>query len=146
MKMKELQVKIVDLETKAYQSSPRPVTGSRRMESRIEELTSQLTQTSRDKSETVRLQRSADKNARDAKQQLVESDRQRARLEEEVRNYESKILSMRQAVDDLVSYRWLIRTGRPWLTMRACSKRLRAISSWRAGAPSGRRPTSSRRR
>ena len=72
------------------------------MESRIEELTNQLSQTSRDKTETVRLQRTADRTARDAKSQLIESDRQRARLEEEVKSYDTKIVSMRQAMDDLV--------------------------------------------
>jgi myosin heavy chain 9/10/11/14 len=73
------------------------------MESRIAELTDQLSQTSRDRSETVRMQRAADKGARDAKMQLAESDRQRSRMEEEVRNYEAKLASMRQAMAELVS-------------------------------------------
>jgi myosin protein heavy chain len=102
-KIKEFQVRIVDLETKSYQSSPRPGTGSRRMESRIAELTDQLSQTSRDKSETVRAQRAADKGVRDAKLQLAESDRLRTRMEEEMRNYESKMASMRQSMAELVS-------------------------------------------
>lgn len=102
-KIKEFQVRIVDLETKSYQSSPRPGTGSRRMESRIAELTDQLSQTSRDKSETVRMQRAADKGTRDAKMQLAESDRQRGRMEDEVRNYEAKLAGMRQAMAELVS-------------------------------------------
>ncbi|KAF8880496.1 class II myosin [Infundibulicybe gibba] len=99
--IKELKVRIVDLETKSYASSPRPTT-SRRVDSRIEELTSQLNQSNKDKSETSRLQRSADKIARDAKFQLAESDRQRAKLEEERKAYEAQIQSLRRAMDDMV--------------------------------------------
>jgi myosin protein heavy chain len=142
-KIKELQVRMVDLETKAYQSSPRPATGSRRMESRIEELTTQLSQSSRDKTETVRMQRSADKNARDAKLQQMESDRQRSRLEEEVRSYEAKIVSMRQAMDDLVSF---IKQGvmNDIDTLRR-RRKVAKISS-HAGVQRGMQPISSRRR
>lgn len=100
--MKELNVRIVDLETKSYTSSPRPPTTSRRMESRIEELTSQLNQTNKDKTDNSRLQRSADKIARDAKFQLAESDRQRAKLEEERKAYEAQLQSLRQAMDTMV--------------------------------------------
>ena len=93
-------MRIVDLETKSL-NVPRPSsTNSRRLESRIEELTNQLNQTSKDSS---RLHRSADKTARDAKFQLAEAERQRQRMEEEVRTYEGKISSMRQAMDELVS-------------------------------------------
>jgi myosin protein heavy chain len=73
------------------------------MESRIEELTNQLHQTNKEKSDTSRLQRSADKLARDTKFQLAESDRQRAKLEEERKAYESQIQSLRQAMDLMVA-------------------------------------------
>lgn len=72
------------------------------MESRIEELTSQLNQTNKDRTDTSRLQRSADKVARDAKFQLAESDRQRAKLEEERKAYEAQLHSLRQAMDTMV--------------------------------------------
>lgn len=97
--MKKLNVRIVDLETKSL-NSPRPVTTSRRLESRIEELTSQLNQSTKD---TSKVNRSADKSARDAKLQLAESDRARSRLEEEVKNYESKLAGLRHSMDELVS-------------------------------------------
>lgn len=97
--MKELNVRIVDLETKSL-NSPKPATASRRLESRIEELTNQLNQSSKDSS---RVNRSADRSARDAKFQLAEADRQRSRLEEEVRSYEAKLVNMRQTLDELVS-------------------------------------------
>lgn len=73
------------------------------MESRIEDLTAQLNQTNKDKSDTSRLQRSADKLARDTKFQLAESDRQRARLEEERKSFEGQIASLRQSMDSMVS-------------------------------------------
>lgn len=96
--MKELNLRIVDLETKSLNPS-RPATASRRFESRIEELTSQLNQSTKDRS---RLSRSVDKNTNDARFQLAESDRQRARLEEEVKTFEAKIVNMRQTMDELV--------------------------------------------
>jgi len=99
--VKELNVRIVDLETKSYASSPRPVRESRRLETRIEELTSKLTQESKEKSDTLRMSRTADKSVRDTKFQLVESDRQRVRLEDEVKTYEKKVTDLRQSVDAL---------------------------------------------
>jgi len=97
--VKELNVRIVDLETKSYSNSPRPPTTSRRTESRIEELTNQLNQTNRDKPEGSRLQRSAEKIARDTKFQLAESDRARLKLEEERKASETQLQSLRRAMD-----------------------------------------------
>ncbi|KAG5653772.1 hypothetical protein H0H81_010613 [Sphagnurus paluster] len=96
--VKELNVRIVDLETKSYSNSPRPTAASRR-ESRVEELAQQLTQGGKDKVDSARLQRSADKIARDAKFQLAESDRARLKLEEERKAYEAQLQSLRQAMD-----------------------------------------------
>lgn len=100
--VKELNVRIVDFETKAYGSSPRPTANTRRLESRIEELTNQLNEVNKDKGENSRMQRSVDKVARDTQFQLAESDRQRARLEEERKNYESQIEGLRRSMDVLV--------------------------------------------
>lgn len=103
--IKELNLRIVDLETKAYVSSPRAPRDrdSRRLESRIEELTNKLTQESKEKSDSIRMSRSVDKSIRDTKYQLIESDRQRNRLEDEQKNYEKKIQDLRNHVDELVS-------------------------------------------
>jgi len=49
------------------------------------------------------MQRSADMVARDTKSQLAESDRQRARLEEERKSYELQVQSLRQAMDVMQS-------------------------------------------
>ncbi|QRV93317.1 Myosin head (motor domain) [Ceratobasidium sp. AG-Ba] len=75
--VKELNLRVVDLETQSYASSPR-APGTRRMDSRIEELTSKI------KSDTLR-----------------ESERSRARYEEEMRAYDEKLQQMRQALDDM---------------------------------------------
>ena len=76
----------------------------RRLEARIEELTNQLNQVNKDKGESFRIQRSADKVARDTQFQLAESDRQRARLEEERKAYETQLDDLRQAMDAMVIY------------------------------------------
>jgi myosin protein heavy chain len=93
---------MVEYETKAYANAPRP-TASKRQETRIEELTNRLLQEEKEKSETARLHRTADKTAREMKFQLMESDRQRLRLEEEVKSYEGKVQGLRDEYNDLVS-------------------------------------------
>jgi myosin protein heavy chain len=98
--LKEVNVRIVDLETKSF-ASARPAP-SRRLENRIEELTNMLNQENKDKTESARMHRTADKNVRDTKMQLTESERQRIRLEEECRAYEAKLKGLREAYDELV--------------------------------------------
>ncbi|KAG9003013.1 hypothetical protein FRB94_001636 [Tulasnella sp. JGI-2019a] len=98
---KDLNVRVVDLEARALTSSQRPPSTSKRLESKIEELTGKLQQESKEKSETVRAHRSADKTARDIQSQLAESDRQRARLEDELRKGEARVDSMKQSLNEL---------------------------------------------
>lgn len=76
---KELNVRIVDLETKAYTSA------------------------SRMKNEVLRQQRTGEKIGAGGKLPAVENERQRSRLEEEVKVYEAKIADMRNAMAELVS-------------------------------------------
>ena len=64
----------------------------------MEELTNLLNQSTREK-HTATISRD-----RDATFKLAESDRQKARLEEEVRSYEEKLGSMRKLVNDMVCY------------------------------------------
>ncbi|KAG8883338.1 hypothetical protein FRB97_006763 [Tulasnella sp. 331] len=99
--VKELNVRVVDLETRAYVSSPRPVSTSRRLETKIEELTGKLQQESKEKSDTVRAHRSADKTARDIQFQLAESERLRTRQEDELRKAEARVDSMKQTVNNM---------------------------------------------
>ena len=81
--VKDLNVRIVYFETKSYGTPLRPSANTHRLESHPEELTNQLNQVNKDKGESLRIQRSADVVTRDTKFQPVESNCQRARLEEE---------------------------------------------------------------
>ncbi|KAG9082348.1 hypothetical protein FRC07_014238, partial [Ceratobasidium sp. 392] len=78
--VKELNLRVVDLETQSYASSPR-APGTRRLDARIEELTSRI---GRDKSDTLR-----------------ESEKSRVRMEEEIRAYDERLQDMRQAMDQM---------------------------------------------
>ncbi|KAF8634039.1 hypothetical protein AX17_004304 [Amanita inopinata Kibby_2008] len=91
--IKELNVRIVDLETKSYANTPRSTVAARRVDSRIEELTHQLSG-----NHERRSPRSPEKS-RDPKHQAAESDRQRTKLEEERKVFESQIRNLRQAMD-----------------------------------------------
>ena len=98
--VKELNVRIVDLETRSYASSPRhnTGTGSRRTDSRIEELTNQLQQTNKDRRESLRHRGPENASSQDSKSQLAETERQRAKAEA----YENQINNMRQTMDTMV--------------------------------------------
>lgn len=92
-------MRIVDLETKSYSRNPQSSSAAtiRRLESRIEELTGQLSQVTKDHHRTS-LSRDRDTSA-----QLFESERQRAKLEEEIRFSDEKVETLRQQMDDMVS-------------------------------------------
>ncbi|KAE9393608.1 hypothetical protein BT96DRAFT_215821 [Gymnopus androsaceus JB14] len=85
--VKELNVRIIDLETKSYASSSRPATLSRKADSRIEEITSQLT----GKGHQHRL-------SRDSK---FDIERQRAKLDDERKAYENQLATFRKQIDEL---------------------------------------------
>ncbi|KAJ3820859.1 hypothetical protein F5880DRAFT_904410 [Lentinula raphanica] len=86
--VKELNVRIIDLETKSYtSSSSRPATLSRKTDSRIEEITSQLT----GKGHAHRL-------SRDSK---FDMERQRVKLDEERKGYEMQLATLRKSIDEL---------------------------------------------
>ena len=97
--VKELNVRVVDLETKSYANTSRPGTIPRRPDSRIEEITSQLHQQATGNS---RVMRSADRMSRDFKFQQSEVDRQKAKMEEERRMYEGQIANLRKELDNKV--------------------------------------------
>ena len=91
----------MDLETKTLSlNSSRPSNVNRRLESRIEELQNQLNQSTKDSSRL----KTADKGTREVAIQLQESERQRSRLEEEVKSYEDRVRKIRQSMDELVGY------------------------------------------
>ncbi|KAI5120077.1 hypothetical protein M0805_002638 [Coniferiporia weirii] len=74
---KELNVRIVDLETKAYANA------------------------SRLKGEALRQTRTGDRPSSGARNPPADSERMRSRLEEEVKSYEAKIADMREAMAEL---------------------------------------------
>jgi len=96
--VKELNVRIVDLETKSYASTPQPNSTIRQLQARVEELTTQLNQASNDKRHSTPL-RSSDKAGREIQLQLQESERQRAKLEDDRTASESQIQALRQKLD-----------------------------------------------
>jgi len=71
------------------------------VDSRIEELTSQLNKSSRDRNA---LGRSAEKLAKDVKFQQSELERQRAKFEEDKKEYEARIQDLRSALDTVVCF------------------------------------------
>ncbi|KAH9026853.1 myosin II heavy chain [Lactarius pseudohatsudake] len=96
--IKELNLRIVDLETKSYSRNPRSssVATIRRLESQVEELTNQLGQVTKEH------RRASLSNDRDSKLHQ-ESERQKARLEEEIHLYEAKVEAMRAQMNVMVS-------------------------------------------
>lgn len=97
--IKELNLRIVDFETKTLSlNSSRPSNVNKRLESRIEELQNQLSRAAKDSSGL----KTADKSTREATMQLQESERQRSRLEEEVKSFENRVKTMRESMDEMV--------------------------------------------
>lgn len=94
----ELNVRIVDLEAKLM-TSPR---GVKRLESRLEELTIQLDNETREKNETLRISRKNDRTIRELQYQLAERDKAKARYEAEISKHEQKIAKMRESIEALV--------------------------------------------
>ena len=93
-----MNLRIVDLETKSYASTPRTI--SRRTDSRIEEITGKLAN-SVNKNDASR-PRTSEQVARDAKFQQSEIDRQRAKWEEERKAYEGQLARLRETMDTIV--------------------------------------------
>ncbi|KAI6129291.1 hypothetical protein EDD16DRAFT_1471169, partial [Pisolithus croceorrhizus] len=96
--VKELNVRIVDLETKAYANLPQPSTTIRQLEARIEELTQQLNQVSSDKRHSTP-PRSSEKAFREMQLQLSESERKCFMLESDRKASQSQIESLREKLD-----------------------------------------------
>ncbi|RHZ59360.1 hypothetical protein Glove_364g12 [Diversispora epigaea] len=93
----ELNVRIVDLEAKLM-TSPR---GVKRLESRLEELTIQLDNETREKNETLRISRKNDRTIRELQYQLSERDKAKTRCEAEISKYELKVAKMRESIESL---------------------------------------------
>jgi predicted nuclease with TOPRIM domain len=101
--VKELKLRVVDQETRAYATSPKSSPHVKRLEARVEELTNKLNRELKEKTESDRAFRNAGTSARDTQFQLSESERARARLEVDVKDYEMKLEKLRSSSDELVS-------------------------------------------
>ena len=89
----------MDLETKTLSlNSSRPSNVSKRLESRIEELQNQLSRATKDSSGT----KTGDNLTM---MHLQESERQRSRLEEELKSFENRVRTMRESMDEMVGDR-----------------------------------------
>lgn len=100
--MKDLNVRIVDLETKSYTNSLHSSPTVRQLQSRIDELATQLKQASSEKFDSSRPHR-PDNVVRDMQLQLAESERHCGKLEEERKASENQINTLRQTLDRVVS-------------------------------------------
>ncbi|KAF8317275.1 uncharacterized protein EI90DRAFT_211418 [Cantharellus anzutake] len=101
--VKELKLRVVDQETRAYATSPKSSPHVKRLEVRVEELTNKLNQELKEKAESDRAFRDAGTSARNTQFQLSESERARARLEADVKDYEMKLEKLRSSSDELQS-------------------------------------------
>ncbi len=106
--VKELKLRVVDQETRAYAASPKSSPQVKRLEARVEELTNRLNQELHEKAESGRAFRNADKSARDVQFQLSENERARTRLEADMKSYEVKFAKLRGSLDQLVSWYSLV--------------------------------------
>ncbi|KAI0319703.1 nonmuscle myosin heavy chain b [Amylostereum chailletii] len=96
--IKELNLRVVDFETKSLSRAPASTSNTtiRQYERRIEELTAQLKEANKDTKNRHSLSRD-----RDALVKLADSDRQKARLEEEVRSYDKELKALRTTMDQM---------------------------------------------
>jgi len=101
--VKDLNVRIVDLETKSYANSLHSSPSVRQLQSRIDELTAQLKQASSEKFDSSHLHTS-DKAVRDMQQQLAERERLVVKLEGDRKTSEGQINTLRQTLDKVVSH------------------------------------------
>ncbi|KAG5458463.1 MAG: myosin tail [Olpidium bornovanus] len=95
---KELQLRIVDLEAGAAADTQK---SSRRLESRLEDLASQLDSEARDKNDAIRNARKTERTIRELQYTLAERDKARARYEEEMTKILERTNKMKQQIEEL---------------------------------------------
>ncbi|KAI8592445.1 myosin tail [Geranomyces variabilis] len=96
--IKELNVRIMDLEATALQ---RDVGHVKRLEARVEELSSQLDNETKEKLEISKNARKTDRVIRELQFQLGEKDKQKMRFDEETDKMDQKIKRMKAQIDEL---------------------------------------------
>ncbi|KAG9311337.1 hypothetical protein JVU11DRAFT_8438 [Chiua virens] len=109
--VKDLNVRVVDLETKSYTATPGPNATIRQLQARIGELTAQLNLPVNDRRHSV-TPRSPDKAVRDIQLQLQESERHRLKLEQDRKASEGQIQNLRKVLVQQTSESELVRANR----------------------------------
>lgn len=96
--VKDLQLRLVDLETKSYSSTSHDI---RFLHTRVQELENQLEEHERVKSQSERSVRNVDRTVRDLQTQIERRDKVNAQLEEEIAKGKEKLERMLKAVEEL---------------------------------------------
>ncbi|RFU29605.1 hypothetical protein B7463_g6725, partial [Scytalidium lignicola] len=98
--LKEVQVRLIDLETKGYSSASHDV---RFLHGRIQELESKLQAQEDEHSKSQRSVRNVDRTVKDLQQQIDRRDKQNLQLQEDITRSRDKIEKLLKTIDELQS-------------------------------------------
>ncbi|KAH7358325.1 myosin tail-domain-containing protein [Plectosphaerella cucumerina] len=96
--LNELQIKLVDLETKGYSSASQDV---KFLHKRIQELEAQLEDQETEKSKNQRSVRNVDRIVKDLQTQIDRKDKQNTQLSDDIGRMRDKVDKLLQAIEDL---------------------------------------------
>ncbi|KAG0636911.1 myosin tail-domain-containing protein [Tuber brumale] len=95
---KDLQLKLVDLETKSYSSTSHDI---RFLHTRVQELEAQLEEQEKERNKSERSVRNVDRTVRDLQAQIERRDKANAQLEEEINKGKDKLAGLLKTIEDL---------------------------------------------
>ncbi|RQM07465.1 hypothetical protein DH86_00002886 [Scytalidium sp. 3C] len=98
--LKEVQVRLIDLETKGYSSASQDV---RFLHKRVQELESKLQAQEDEHNKSQRSVRNVDRTVKDLQQQIDRRDKQNAQLQEDITRSRDKIEKLLKTIDELQS-------------------------------------------
>ncbi|KAH0538192.1 hypothetical protein FGG08_005208 [Glutinoglossum americanum] len=98
--LKDLQLKLIDLETKSYSSASQDV---RFLHGRIQELEKQLDEQESERNKSQRSVRNVDRTVRDLQSQIERRDRINSQLEDEISKARDKTDRLLQTIEELQS-------------------------------------------
>lgn len=96
----ELQMKLIDLETKGYSTASHDI---KFLHSRIKELESQLEEQENERSKSQRSVRNVDRIVKDLQSQIDRKDKQNTQLQEDVARMRDKVDKLLKTIDELQS-------------------------------------------
>ncbi|WPJ58877.1 hypothetical protein SMAC4_01243 [Sordaria macrospora] len=96
----ELQMKLIDLETKGYSTASHDI---KFLHSRIKELESQLEEQENERSKSARSVRNVDRIVKDLQSQIDRKDKQNTQLQEDVGRMRDKVDKLLKTIDELQS-------------------------------------------